>query len=503
MFEGIAPALAALAHSQVMGFVILGSLIGLVAGILPGLGNIQAMAVALPFTFGMDQLTAIYFLSAICASATYGGAIPAILVNIPGTPANAATTIEGYPMAKRGEGTRALSISATASALGGLIGIVSLIVSIPIVKPVVLFFGPPETFMLVLLGMVTIAYAVQQNIIRGLATAGIGVLLSLVGYSSVTGVFRFPLGSSQYLWDGIPDVAFLTGIFGLSEAIRSGMQARKGVPAAEIEEVGFKGAWQGVKDVFHYPWTLIRSSVTGIVVGIAPGVGGSVSNVVAYAMTAQISKDPMIGKGSIEGLIAAESSNNATYGGDAVPTLAFGIPGSAAMAVLMAGFTLHGIPVGPWLMKEHMEIVWVVVFGLVAGTLFSCLVGFLVARWLARITTMPMGLVVPVIVMLILAGSFAVRQNYWDVLVTILSGIFGFFLVSHGYSLLPVIIGFLLAGSAELAFIQSLYISEGSPLIFFKSPVALILMLSAIAVGLYPILKSRLLEKERRNEKAA
>jgi putative tricarboxylic transport membrane protein len=211
----------------------------------------------------------------------------------------------------------------------------------------------------------------------------------------------------------------------------------------------------------------------------------------------------MIGKGSIEGLIAAESSNNATYGGDAVPTLAFGIPGSAAMAVLMAGLTLHGIPVGPWLMREHMEIVWVVVFGLVAGTLFSCLVGFLVARWLARITTMPMGLVMPVIVMLILAGSFAVRQNYWDVLVTIGSGVFGFFLLSHGYSLLPVIIGFLLAGAAELAFIQSLYISEGSPLIFFKSPISLILMLSSIAVALYPVLKSRLLEKERRHEKAA
>jgi putative tricarboxylic transport membrane protein len=241
----------------------------------------------------------------------------------------------------------------------------------------------------------------------------------------------------------------------------------------------------------------------GIIVGIAPGIGGSVSNVVAYAMTAQISKDPMIGKGSIDGLIAAESSNNATYGGDAVPTLAFGIPGSAAMAVLMAGFTLHGIPVGPWLMKEHMEIVWVVVFGLVAGTILSCVVGFLVARWLARITTMPMGLVVPVIVVLILAGSFAVRQNYWDVLVTIASGIFGFFLVSHGYSLLPVIIGFLLAGAAELAFIQALYISEGSPLIFFKSPVSLILLISSIAVALYPVLKSHLLEKERRHEKAA
>ena len=183
MFDGIAPALSALGDPQVAGFIILGALIGLVAGVLPGLGNVQAMAVALPFTFGMERLTAIYFLCAIAASSTFGGSVPAILLNIPGTPANAATTIEGYPMARRGEGMRALAISATASALGGLVGIVVLIVAIPVVRLVTLAFGPPETFMLVLLGLVTIAYAVQRNIVRGLATAGIGILISLIDYS--------------------------------------------------------------------------------------------------------------------------------------------------------------------------------------------------------------------------------------------------------------------------------------------------------------------------------
>lgn len=495
MFDGIGTAILALAQPQVASFVILGSIIGLIAGILPGLGNVQAMAVALPFTFGMERLTAIYFLSAICAAATYGGAIPAILVNIPGTPANAATTIEGYPMAKRGEGARALAISATASALGGLVGIGVLVASIPIIKPIVLLFGPPETFMLVLLGLVTIAYAIEGNIAKGLATAGMGILISLIGYSYVTGVYRFSMGSKQYLWDGIQDVAFLTGVFGLSEAIRCGMQARAGRPAAEIAEVGFLGALEGVKDVFRYPVTFIRSALVGVIVGVAPGVGGSVSNVVAYAMTAQMSKDPQIGKGSIEGLIAAETANNATYGGDAVPTLAFGIPGSVAMAVLMGGLALHGIPVGPWLMKEHMEIVWVVVFGLVAGTIFSCLIGFLAARWLARLTTMSMGLLVPVVVVLILAGAFAVRQNFWDILVAIASGIFGYFLTRHGFSLLPLIIGFLLGSQAERAFIQSLHISEGSPLIFFTQPLSLALFIGAAAVGFYPVLKNWCLMK--------
>ncbi|MBI3000779.1 MAG: tripartite tricarboxylate transporter permease, partial [Deltaproteobacteria bacterium] len=312
MFDGISTALAALAQPDVAGIVFLGSVIGLVAGVLPGLGNVQAMAMALPFTFGMDRVSAIYFLSAMCASATFGGSVPAILINVPGTPASAATTIEGYPMAKRGEGNRALAISATASVMGGLVGIGVLVVSIPFLKWAALLFGPPETFMLVLLGLVTIAYAIQGNIIRGLAISGIGILLSLIGYASVTGVYRFSLGSKHYLWDGIEQVAFLTGVFGLSEAIQLGMKGRVVVQGEEVALGGFHGTLQGIIDTFRYPLTFIRSSVIGVVVGIAPGVGGSVSNVVAYAMTRQISKDPLIGKGSVEGLVACESANNAT-----------------------------------------------------------------------------------------------------------------------------------------------------------------------------------------------
>jgi putative tricarboxylic transport membrane protein len=490
MLEGIAAALAPLADTRVLGFVGLGSLIGLVAGVLPGLGNVQAMAVALPFTFGMERLTAIYFLCAIASSSTFGGSVPAILLNIPGTPANAATTIEGYPMARRGEGSRALAISATASALGGLVGIVVLIAAIPVVRLVTLAFGPPETFVLVVLGLVTIAYAVQRNIVRGLATAGVGVLLSLVGYSSVTGVYRFSFGSPQYLWDGIQDVPFLVGVFGLSEAIRCGLQGGS-LAGTETIRTGFRGALQGVRDVFAYPVTFIRSCVVGAIVGIAPGVGGSVSNVVAYAMTAQTSRDPRIGKGSVEGLVAAETANNATIGGDAIPTLAFGIPGSAAMAVLLGALTLHGVAVGPWLMKEHMELVWVVVFGLVAGTVLSCLVGFFVARWLARLVAVPTGLLVPVIVMLVLAGSFAVRQNFWDMGVTVASGVFGYVLTRQGFSLLPLIIGFLLGAPAEVAFVQSLHISEGSPGIFFATPLAWALWLGVLACALYPLLQRR------------
>lgn len=495
MFEGIATALATLADPNVLGFIILGSLIGMVAGALPGLGSPQAMAVALPFTFGMDRFAAIYFLSSICASAVFAGSIPAILVNIPGTPASATTVIEGYPMAQRGEANRALAISATASALGGLVGIACLVAAIPILQPITLAFGPPETFMLILMGLVMIAYAIQGNLILGLATSGVGILLSLVGYSYVTGVYRFPLGSKQYLWDGIQQVPFLVGVFGLSEAIRYGVRGSVVARVTEIAQEGLRGTLQGIKDTFLYPLTFLRSSVVGIIVGIAPGVGGSVSNVVAYAMTAKLSKDPQIGKGSVQGLIAAESSNNATIGGDAVPTLAFGIPGSAAMAVLMGGLTLHGVPVGPWIMKQHMEIVWVVVFGLAAGTIFSSLVGLLMARWFARITTLPTGLVVPAVVILVLTGSFAVRQNFWDVAITVLSGVFGYFLTRERISLLPLIIGFLLGGEAEKAFIQSLHISQGSLLIFFTHPLALALFVGTVAIGLYPLFQSRRLRK--------
>jgi putative tricarboxylic transport membrane protein len=175
--------------------------------------------------------------------------------------------------------------------------------------------------------------------------------------------------------------------------------------------------------------------------------------------------------------------------------LAFGIPGSAAMAVLMGGLTLHGVPVGPWIMKQHMEIVWVVVFGLVVGTIFSSLVGLVMARWFARITTLPTGLIVPVVVILVLTGSFAVRQNFWDVAITVVSGVFGYFLTREGLSLLPLIIGFLLGGEAEKAFIQSLHISQGSLLIFFTHPLALALFVGTVAIGLYPLFQSRRLRK--------
>lgn len=501
MFDGMAQALWALTQSQVVWYVTLGSIIGMVAGILPGLGSPQAMAVALPFTFGMDRITAIYFLSAICASATFAGSIPAILINVPGTPANAATVIEGYPMAKKGEANRALAISATASLLGGIVGIAVLVLSIPVIKPIVLLFGPPETFMLILLGLVTIAYAVQRNVVSGLAMAGLGILISLIGYSSVTGVYRFPLGSRQYLWDGIQQIPFLIGVFGLSEAIQCSLRAEPSISSTEVIRDGFRGTVQGIKDVFRYPVTFVRSSVVGVIVGIAPGVGGSVSNVVSYAMAAQMSKDPEIGKGSVEGLIACETANNATYGGDAIPTLAFGIAGSPAMAVLLGGLTLHGVQIGPWLMKNQMEMVWVVVLGLLAGTVFSCVAGLFVARWLARVTLLPMSLTVPVIVVFILAGASAVRQNFWDMGVAILSGIFGYLLTRSGFSLLPLIIGFLLGDEAERSFIQSLYISQGSLTIFFTEPLSLILFLCALAVGLYPVLQQGLLRRERAKSK--
>ena len=495
MFEGMATAILALSQPHVIGILILGTIIGLVAGVLPGLGNVQAMAVALPFTFGMDRITAIYFLSSIASSATFGGSITAILINIPGTPANATTVFDGYAMTKRGEADRALAISATASALGGLVGIAVLVGAIPIAQWMTLQFGPPETFMLVLLGLVTIAYAVQGNIVLGLVTAGVGMLLSLIGNSPVTGVYRFSLGSKQYLWDGIQQIPFLVGVFGLSEAIRCGMQGGAAAQVGEIARTKLSGILRGAVETFRYPYTFVQSTIVGVIVGIAPGIGGSVSNVMAYALAAQTSKDPMYGKGSAEGLVAAESSNNATIGGDAIPTLAFGIPGSAAMAVLMGGLTLHGVAVGPWLMKEHMEIVWVVVFGLTAGNVLSSVFGLLVTRWIARLPTVPMALILPIVVMLVFVGSFAVRQNFWDIGVTVCSGVLGYFLIRYGFSPLPFIIGFLLGDAAELAFLQSLHISQGSPLIFLNHPLSLGLFLVSVAVGIYPLLRSRVIKE--------
>ncbi|MFC1945476.1 tripartite tricarboxylate transporter permease [Chloroflexota bacterium] len=490
MIETIAEAASYLLWGEVWFFIFLGCIIGLVFGALPGLSGLTALALALPFTYGWDPMVAFFFFAGMMGSVAFGGSIPAILLNTPGTPPNAATCFDGYPMAQRGEAGKALGISATASGLGAIFGLVVLVILIPLVLPIILAFRPPEVLMMVLFGLTCVAFAAKGNTLKGLIAGGLGVFISLIGFSNVFGVLRFNLGS-EYLWDGIELVPFMIGFFAINEMINLSLRGRI---ITEDRISGNPGsAWDGAKEVFKHKTTFFRSSVIGTIIGIIPGVGGTVSNFLAYISAKQSSKHPeTFGTGDPEGVIASEAANDAKDGGALLPTVAFGIPGSAEMAVLLGCFILHGLEPGPMLMREHMDIVFALIFGLVISNILASTCGLLAGNFLAWITTINVSNIIPVVIAVCLSGAFVLRGNIWDVAVCLLAGIFGYALNRFGFPPVCLVIGVVLGYIAEKNFTMSLMMSRGDYSIFFTRPISLILFFLFIAVLALPfILKLR------------
>ena len=411
MLEGFGAALATIAEPHVILTLFFGSVIGLIFGAVPGLGGILAMSMLLPFTFDWDAITAIYLFCGIMGASAFGGSISAILLNTPGTPVNAATCFDGYPMAKRGEAARALGLSAGACLLGALFGLVILALLIQVMRPLVLAFGHPEIFWLVVFGLVTTATVSQGSLLNGLIAGGVGVLLSLVGLSEPTGLIRYTMGS-EYLWDGIPLIPFFVGPFAIGELIN--YSALGGTIARDSIEANIRGAWKGVLENFHHAVCLLRSASIGTLVGIIPGVGGETANLIAYTVAVQSSKDPgSFGKGNPEGVIASEAANDSKDGGALLTTLSFGIPGSLAMALLLSIFIMHGVSPGPQLIVKQPIFVWTLLIGYVVANAFASIFGLLAARYLAIITRVPVHYLSAIIAVVALVGTYILRENIW------------------------------------------------------------------------------------------
>jgi putative tricarboxylic transport membrane protein len=490
VFDPLLTAAGRLAEFSNLLLVLLGTGFGLAIGILPGLSILTAMALALPFTFGMDPMSAMFLLAGVMGAAPFGGSTTAILFNIPGEPFNAATCFDGYPMAKKGEAARALGVSAMSSALGGVFGLLVLLALIPAVRQIIFAFGPPEFFMLILFGLVTVAFAAPGNMVRGLVCAGLGVLLSLVGFSSATGDLRFTLGSRNYLWDGISLSPFFLGIFAIKEVVEYYTQGGSIAPTGEKIRAGLKGTLAGAIESFRYWREFILGSLVGVVVGILPGVGGTVSNFLSYTLAMRGSRHPeRFGTGVPEAIVAVESSNNSKDGGDLLPTVAFGIPGSSTMALLMGAFILHGFNPGPLFLRAHMDIVWGLILGRLLSSLLASTAGLLAAGLMARLTFLNVIYLVPTIFGLSLLGAYTERENIWDVLLAIAAGLFAYGLVRFKFPIVTLVIGFVLGQMAEQALLQSLQMSFGDYSIFFTRPIALILFFLMILTLLFPFFK--------------
>lgn len=445
LFEALSPMNLLLALLGVLG--------GTIIGALPGLSATMAIAVLVPFTFVMDPASGLIMLGAIYTGAIYGGAFAAILVNTPGTPSAIATTFDGYPMAKRGDGDLAVTLATIASVFGGLVGAILLITLSPSLATLALAFQSTEYFWLALLGLTLIATLSQGNLVKGLIGGMFGLFLSMIGVAVIGGDVRFTAGLPSML-GGIDIIAALIGLYCIPVLI--GMVATPDQHLEPAEARGFR-LFEALAISARNWFNLIRSSLIGTLVGILPGAGGSIASLVSYSEARRASKNPAgFGKGEPGGLLATESANNATVGGGFIPTLVLGIPGTPPDAVIMGALMVQGIRVGPSLFQSGDGTVYVFMTGLLVATLLMLPVGLIVGRYAFRfVANVPKAMLVPLIAFMTVIGSFAIHASPHDVLVMVVLGLIGWAAGRAGFGASPIVLGLVLGQIAEQGFMRA------------------------------------------------
>lgn len=489
ILEALLTAALSLFSWPTIAFVVIGALLGMMFGLLPGLGGPILLSLLIPITYGLDSEPAIVLLAGGLGGVAFGGSISAILINTPGTPPNAATTFDGYPLARQNRAGEALGISATASALGALFGLVILALLVPVAQEVILAFSPPEFFWISVLGLTVIAFVAQGSFLKGLVSGGLGLLLSFIGFSGVVGTYRFGFGT-EVLWGGIELIAALIGLFAIAEVIKLSVEQTESIADKEGATVS-GGRLKGVKSVFKH-WSVFgQSAAIGTLTGIIPGAGGTVANFIAYIQAVQTSDNPeKFGHGAVEGVIASEASNDAKDGGALLPTLVFGIPGSATAAVLLAGLILHGVNPGQDLLTTDLPMLFLPLLALLVSNIVTSLIGVSIANQLAKITHVPVRLLIPIVLTVSLVGAYALRSNMFDVFVAVGFGFLGYAMIVYNYSRVAVIIALVLGPLLENSFIQSLQMSDSGYWIFVTRPISFVLVLLIVLMLVMPIVRS-------------
>lgn len=487
MLDSFVTATLYLADGVTLMYLMLGVLVGLLFGIIPGLGGATAIALLLPLTFGMEPEQAITLMGGIMGSSAIGGSVTAILLNAPGTAPNAATCFDGYPLTRQGKAGLAIGAAATASSLGGIVGVVVLVAVLPMAKSLVLLFGPPAFFMLAVLGLVSLTIS-NNNMLRGLIAAALGLFIGFVGYDDMGGTLRFTAGI-DYLWDGIKLVPALIGLFAIAEMIRlmvEGGSISK-VDRSELGEV--KGVGAGFRAVFRHPRTVLSGSFIGTLVGIVPGVGGTVASFLSYSFTVQSSRDSsQFGKGDIRGVIAPEAANNAKDGGSLIPTLAFGIPGSAEMALFLGVLILHGMQPGPLLLIEREWSLLVLIIALLLATIASACVIAVATKYLIKITFIDSSILIPTVLSVALVGAYALEGSLGDVIMAAVFGVIGYVMIRLDYPRITLVIAIVLGGMMERNFIQSMLMFRSDWTGFFRDTTSLVIFMIIVVALALPVI---------------
>lgn len=425
-----------------------GVAVGLFIGIIPGLGGVSALALLLPFTFGMDPYSAMALLLGMGAVTTTGDSIPAILFGVPGTSAAQATCIDGHAMAKKGEAGRALSAAYMASMIGGIFGALVLGLSIPLLRPIMLAIGAPELLAFSIFGISMVAVLSGRAPLIGVGVAAVGVMLAMVGSDPQAGELRWTMGT-LYLYDGMPLLPFALGVFALPELVD--LAIRKTALTEKLKFDTRSGMLQGVRDAFANKWLIFRCSILGTVIGAIPGLGSSVVDWFAYGFAARTVKDARktFGTGDVRGLLAPESAANAKEGGSLVPTIVFGVPGSASMAILLGAFMIHGLQPGPQMVTQNLDLTYAMVWSIALANILGAGTCFLLSGQFAKVATLRWTLTLPAIVCVLIVGAYQGAGSWGDLFTLLIFGVVGWIMKRLGWPRPPLILGFVLGDLIE------------------------------------------------------
>lgn len=471
----------------VLGYLVLGVVMGLAVGVFPGLGGIAGLSLLLPFMFGMEPLLGLALMVGMVAVVPTSDTFASVLMGIPGSSASQATVLDGFPLAKKGQAARALSAAFTSSLFGGLVGALFLTLFIVVARPLVLAFGLPEMLMISVLGLSMVAVLAGRVALKGLAAAGLGMLIGTIGEADAGGSLRMATYDIPYLTDGLKLVIVGLGIFAVPEIVSLLRQDRSIAKDAKLGA----GWGQGVRDWVANKWLSVRCSLIGVVVGVIPGLGGSVVDWIAYGHAVQTTKDKsQFGKGEIRGVIGPESSNNAKEGGGLVPTLLFGIPGSGSMAIFIGAIALLGsgdIEVGPGMLRDNLDITYSIVWLLALANVVGTVLCIAASGGIARLTTIRFTYLAPFLFMLISFAAFQSGQNFEDILALFVIGLIGVFLRRFDWSRPAFLIGFVLSNPVEKFSNQAFQIAsfrfrksfeEGMEYLF--SPIVIVLLVVTV-----------------------
>ena len=447
----------------------IGVLLGTLVGVLPGIDTISAIALLLPFSYGMNSTTALIMFAGIYYGSKYGGSTTSILMNVPGEAASVVTCMDGYPMAQKGRGGAALTISAIGSFIAGTIGILGLTLFAPPLAQIALNFGPPEYFALALVGLILLTKLTGTSILKSTLMASIGIMLGTIGLDSLFGISRFTFGISE-LDRGFDLSIIAMGIFGIGE-ILTVMTYHNSLPP--IPSVRFSDLYPTKEELSRSIAPILRGGLTGFLIGLLPGPAATVSSFASYALEKRYSKNPAeFGHGAIEGVAGPESANNSAVSATMIPLLTLGLPFCGGTAILLSGFIMHGITPGPSLITQHPDLFWGLITSMYIGNFLLLVINLPLIGLFVRLLKVPINILMPLVAVLTLTGAYAINNSVFDLMWIAFFGIVGFFLNRTGLTPAPLIIGIVIGPELERGLIQGLIISNGSIIELLTRPIS-------------------------------